>query len=84
MSDTQDHNEKPEVILRNSRYGLRLFAVYVALYGGFIFLAVFRPESMSQPIMGGVNLAIVYGFTLIIAALLLAVIYTVLCRRNIS
>jgi len=84
MTESEDHNDRPEAVKRNSRYGLVLFAVYVALYGGFIFLAVFRPAAMAEPVLGGVNLAIVYGFALIVAALVLALIYTVLCRRALK
>lgn len=82
MSDTEQPGEHPDDISRNARYGLGLFAVYVALYGGFISLAVFSPEKLAAPAVGGVNLAIVYGFTLIVAALALALIYMVLCRRS--
>ena len=84
MSTPSQHEDHPDVVSRNARYGLVLFAVYVSLYGGFIFLAAFRPAVMSQPVWGGVNLAIVYGFSLIAAALVLAMIYMVLCRGATS
>ena len=64
----------------NARVGLVLFAVYLALYGGFIYLSAFRREVMARPSVGGVNLAIVYGFGLIAAAFVLAVVYMFLCR----
>ena len=70
----------PELVSRNARYGLLLFAVYVVLYGGFIFLAVFRPDVMASEGIAGVNVAILYGMGLIAAALVLALIYTALCR----
>ncbi len=82
MAEHEDHGDRPEIARRNARSGLILFTIYVALYGGFIFLAVFRPAALAEPFIGGVNLAIVYGFTLIIAALVLALIYTALCRRG--
>lgn len=82
MSESTDPNEHPEIVSRNARYGLQLFAIYVAMYGGFMFLAVFKPEVMAQPAIDGVNVAIVYGFTLIVAAFVLAMIYTVLCRST--
>jgi uncharacterized membrane protein (DUF485 family) len=68
---------------RNARYGLWLFAVYVVLYAGFMALSAFRPQAMRQPVaaLGGVNLAVVYGFGLIVAALVLALIYMLLCRE---
>ena len=64
----------------NARVGLVLFAAYLALYGGFIYLSAFKREVMARPSVGGVNLAIVYGFGLIAAAFVLAVVYMFLCR----
>lgn len=74
------HDDHPHIISRNARYGLTLFAVYVLLYGGFVFLAVFRTDIMGAAAPGGVNVAIAYGFALIGVALLLALIYMALCR----
>ena len=51
-----------------------LFVIYFALYGGFVVLAAFSPATMDRPI-GGINLAVWYGFVLIIAAVVLALIY---------
>ena len=75
------HDDHPGVISRNARNGLVLFTIYVLLYGGFIFLSVFTPNALRHTI-GGVNLAIIYGFGLIAAALVLAVIYMWLCRKR--
>ncbi len=69
---------------RNARIGLVLFVVYLALYGGFVFLSAFSPESMESTPVAGVNLAILYGFGLIIAALILALIYGAVCREDKS
>ena len=66
----------------NARMGLVLFFGYLALYGGFIYLSAFRRDVMARPSVGGVNLAIVYGFALIVAAFVLAVLYMFLCRRE--
>lgn len=77
----QPHDdEHPEISARNSRYGLWLFGVYLALYAGFMGLSAFEPQLMSKTPFGGVNLAILYGFGLIVAALVLAAIYMILCR----
>jgi uncharacterized membrane protein (DUF485 family) len=69
-------------IARNARYGLILFVIYLALYAGFMVLSAFAPERMGRPFLGGVNLAIVYGFGLIVAALVLALVYMALCRTR--
>jgi len=65
---------------RNSRIGLVLFGVYLLLYGGFVGLNTFAPQSMETTPWAGVNLAILYGFGLILAALVLAVVYGLLCK----
>lgn len=65
----------------NARLGLALFGVYVVLYGSFILLAVFRPSVMALQLIG-VNIAIVYGFTLILGALALALVYMALARTE--
>lgn len=57
-----------------SRISLSLFAVYLVLYGGFVFLNAFMPEAM-EVTLAGVNLAILYGFGLIVAAFVLALLY---------
>ena len=61
------------------RLGLALFAVYLALYGRFVYLNAFRPETMESTPAAGLNLAILYGFALIIAAIVLALMYGWLC-----
>lgn len=80
MTTPPHHEDHPHIVSRNARYGLILFAVYVVLYGGFIYLAVFATHQLSRPWFGGVNLAVGYGFGLIFAALILALIYMFLCR----
>ena len=65
---------------RNARYGLWLFAAYVALYAGFMALSAFKPALMASTPFGGVNIAILYGFGLIVAALVLALVYMALAR----
>jgi uncharacterized membrane protein (DUF485 family) len=72
--------EQPGTAARNSRYGLALFAIYLILYGGFVLLNAFAPEQMERTPISGVNLAILYGFGLIAAAFLLALVYGWLCR----
>lgn len=67
---------------RNARIGLRLFLVYLVFYGGFVLLTAFKPEAMEATPAAGVNLAIWYGFALIIAAFALAMIYGWLCRAQ--
>ena len=69
-----------EIRRYNSRLGLVLFSIYLAFYLGFVLINAFRPAWMELQAWAGVNLAIVYGFGLILAALLLALLYGYLCR----
>lgn len=64
---------------RNTRQGLVLFCVYLVLYGGFVLTNAFAPELMEKTPLAGVNLAILSGFGLILAAFVLAVVHGVLC-----
>jgi len=65
---------------KNARLGLQLFCVYLVLYGGFVLLNAFAPQTMEITPIAGINLAILYGFGLIIAALLLALLYGMICK----
>jgi uncharacterized membrane protein (DUF485 family) len=73
--------EEESIVEYNTRLGVGLFFVYLIFYAGFMGLSAFWPQVMSHPSIGGVNIAILYGFTLIAAALLLAVIYLIVCKK---
>jgi len=82
---THENDESPQAVQhddRNRRTALLLFVVYLAMYGGFMAWNVISPASMATPVLLGMNLAIVYGFALIVAALLLAIAYVVLANRG--
>ncbi|RJP31873.1 MAG: DUF485 domain-containing protein [Candidatus Omnitrophota bacterium] len=64
------------------RIGVRMFIVYAILYGGFVVLNVMKPVVMETPVILGMNLAVFYGFGLIVFALILALVYTILCSRK--
>jgi hypothetical protein len=93
MSDIHPHHEDhPHMISRATRRGLALFAVYSALYAGFILLNIFAPNAVADVYiniirdrslaitLGGLNLALVYGLALILAAIVLAFVYMRLTR----
>ncbi len=63
----------------NSRLGLKFFLFYLLLYGGFVGLSAFSPDAMEKMPLEGINLAIIYGFALIVAAFVLALIYGKMC-----
>lgn len=64
-----------------SRLGLRLFGFYTLVYFSFVVLNTISPGLMGMPV-GGLNLAIVYGFGLILFALALAFIYNARCNAT--
>ena len=63
----------------NSRLGMKFFLLYLLLYGGFVVLSTFWPDAMEMMPLEGINLAIVYGFALIVSAFVLALIYGKMC-----
>ncbi|MCA9013390.1 MAG: DUF485 domain-containing protein [Planctomycetaceae bacterium] len=67
---------------RNSKIGLVLFTIYLIVYGGFVFLNAFAPEKMEATPIAGLNVAILYGFGLIIGAIVLSGLYGFLCREK--
>lgn len=73
--------EDAAIVAHNTRIGVMLFAIYVLFYGGFMALSAFRHQTMAEPCIAGVSLAIVYGFALIIVALILALVYMKICRK---
>ena len=66
---------------RNARIGLRFFFAYLVLYAGFVLLNAFAAHWMERT-LGGVNVAILYGFGLIAAAIVLAMIYGMVCDSS--
>ena len=68
----------------NSRIGLVLFFVYLFFYSGFVLLNTFSPQTMEATPLAGINVAILYGFGLIIAAFIMALIYGLLCGPSES
>jgi uncharacterized membrane protein (DUF485 family) len=82
VSHQHDETDNPAYAARRARYGLILFSIYLALYAGFMALNAFAPSIMESMPFAGVNLAILYGFALIIAAVILALLYAWLCRNS--
>ncbi len=78
----QKEDEHLDLSARNARTGLWLFAIYLAAYVVFVGLAAYAPQIMGRPSSLGPNVAILYGFGLILGAVLLAMLYMLLCRLN--
>ena len=65
-----------------TRLGVWMFICYSLFYAGFVALNLVSPTSMEMTVLAGMNLATVYGFALIVVALIQALIYDGLCRAQ--
>ena len=61
-----------------TRVGIWMFLLYAVIYTGFILINTIDPRLMASDI-GGLNLAIIYGFGLILFALMVAFVYNAIC-----
>ena len=73
--------EKDEAAAIKSKIGLILFGVYSLIYAGFVVINTLIPKTMGTQIFFGLNLAVVYGFGLIILAIIMGVIYNHVCTK---
>lgn len=64
-----------------ARLGMVLFLVYCAIYGGFVALNTLAPTAMERPGILGMNLAVTYGFGLIVLAIAMGLVYNAVCGR---
>ena len=63
------------------RLGVRLLWVYAFIYVVFIAINVINAKMMEIIVVAGLNLAVVYGFGLIILALVMALVYSWMCTK---
>lgn len=66
---------------RKTKLGVKLFIVYTLVYGVFVALGVINYEAMGKIVLGKLNLAIVYGFGLILLAITLGLVYNWRCTK---
>ena len=66
----------------NSRLGLRLFFIYSLFYFGFVLVNAFAADWSEWVPFAGLNLAILWGFSLIGLAFVLAMIYGLACKTD--
>ncbi|HPQ39325.1 MAG TPA: DUF485 domain-containing protein [bacterium] len=64
------------------KLGVIMFLIYGAVYAGFVAINLVQPVLMEVPVLFGMNLACVYGFGLIVFALVLALIYNRICEGH--
>jgi len=64
------------------RLGIWMFGFYSLFYASFVAINLLFPLAMATVVFAGLNLATVYGFALIIVALIAALVYDWLCRKK--
>jgi uncharacterized membrane protein (DUF485 family) len=64
------------------RLGIWMFALYCLIYASFVAINLLRPSAMAATIFAGLNLSTVFGFALILLALIEALVYDYFCRRK--
>lgn len=64
------------------RLGIWMFVFYALFYASFVAINLLSPLAMAAIVFAGLNLATVYGFMLIIVALIEALIYDAMCRKK--
>jgi uncharacterized membrane protein (DUF485 family) len=62
-----------------TKLGIRLFIVYTIVYIGFVAINTLDPKLMGIICFAGLNLAVVYGFGLIILAIIMGLAYNHMC-----
>jgi uncharacterized membrane protein (DUF485 family) len=62
------------------RLGVWMFLFYAIFYAAFVALNLYDPRLMEKTVLLGLNLATVYGFSLILVAFVQALLYDWLCR----
>jgi len=73
---------KDHAISYKMRLGVFMFIPYAIVYAGFVAINLIKPTMMEAIIIFGLNLAVVYGFGLILLALILALIYNYMCASR--
>ena len=65
-----------------AKLGIWMFIFYSIFYASFVAINLINPLAMATIVFAGLNLATVYGFALIIVALLEALVYDWMCRQK--
>jgi uncharacterized membrane protein (DUF485 family) len=74
--------QKEHAVEYKKRVGVWMFTIYAVVYAGFVAINLLFPKTMETTVLLGLNLAVVYGFGLILAAFVLAIIYNIMCMRE--
>jgi hypothetical protein len=73
---------KDPAMAYKTRLGIWMFFSYLLFYVIFVAINVGWPLLMERTVWKGMNLATIYGFALIICALIQALVYDAFCRAR--
>ncbi|MCG8568607.1 MAG: DUF485 domain-containing protein [Spirochaetes bacterium] len=73
--------EKDKAFAVKQKLGIVLFLVYCVIYTGFVLINTLSPVVMEIIVFFGLNLAVVYGFGLILLAIIMGLIYNAICNK---
>ncbi|MBM3404248.1 MAG: DUF485 domain-containing protein [Bacteroidetes bacterium] len=66
---------------KKAKLGVKMFIAYTLVYAGFVFIGLSKPEWMGLELIGKQNIAIIYGFGLIVLAIVMGFIYNYFCTK---
>ena len=66
---------------KKAKLGVWLFILYTIVYAIFVAVGVTNYEAMGKIVLGNQNLAVVYGFGLIILAIIMGLVYNWICTK---
>ena len=66
---------------RKTRLGIWMFIFYTIIYGIFVAIGVANYEAMKIIVIADLNLAVTYGFGLIVLAIIMGLIYNWRCTK---
>ncbi len=72
---------KDNAVKKKTKLGVILFFIYFFVYAGFVAIGVADYKLMGKIVLGEQNLAVIYGFGLIIFAILLGIFYNWKCTN---
>jgi len=82
LHEPATQQEKDYASSYKMKLGVKMFLVYSLIYVSFVIINIVNPLLMEKIVFMGLNLAVVYGFSLIIGAFILAIIYNFMCTRE--
>jgi uncharacterized membrane protein (DUF485 family) len=77
-----EYEEHQDISDYKTKIGIRFFAIYSIVFAGFVLINTFAPQLMKVKVILGLNLAVTYGFGLILAAIIMGLAYNAACTKK--